>query len=594
MNFNLPNDRIISAFLIFGSVLLGLYSIFIKMSYIFLLIAVFILIPSLLWTFYYGKSKITLSTGAASNGKRTLKITYVLFFSVVTAIILILYWNDFDYLRPLIFFGLLISLVMICVFQIIFWKLVSVKFIFIEIIVIATIIITSQVLLFPEVIYSDGWFHQAFISIILDTGFIPTYSQYANLPGYHILVTDTLIITGMDFKLASLISISIIQVIICILFTYLISNILIKNNKLALLSSLIVALGNIQVMMNVSIVPNTLAACFFIIIIFICIKATSDGIKIPWTVLILVFSVALVITHALASAMVLVVITGFVLAEIVHYKKNLTSNPLNNFVTRYLLIIACISISWWAYQSDQISVLRDLIFTEFSLNQVSLIRVSIFGIIANRIGMLLFFSIALIGIFYSLSKSGTKHLKMFIFGAVGIAAIGILPSLFGMDILGSRFWYFGQIMMAIPMSITFFIILSNGKQLRVAFIIILMVFLAITQIMIPPGSIDNPLHIESGTTLALSSSELNNIGFIRAVGEGNYSVDAYTYSCFWRLDSNIFNAELLLLTKNDTAYMPNVLVIREVDGQRSQSQSTFSKWGYSMTYVNDMSYTLTK
>jgi len=71
----------------------------------------------------------------------------------------------------------------------------------------------------------------------------------------------------------------------------------------------------------------------------------------------------------------------------------------------------------------------------------------------NNLGMFLFFAFSFIGVFYMISRRGSS--SSFTMAWVGVAplAIGFFSLISGHSVIEHRWWYFAQILLAIPLAV---------------------------------------------------------------------------------------------------------------------------------------------
>ncbi|MBA7544273.1 hypothetical protein ES705_36625 [subsurface metagenome] len=86
-----------------------------------------------------------------------------------------------------------------------------------QIILIALSLEWSVLLLFPSIVGIDPWTHQLITLDILDKGHI-VGGGYQHLPIYHVAIGITSLITGLSYKMATMLFISFLQVVCGVLF----------------------------------------------------------------------------------------------------------------------------------------------------------------------------------------------------------------------------------------------------------------------------------------------------------------------------------------------------------------------------------------
>ena len=78
----------------------------------------------------------------------------------------------------------------------------------------------SQILLFPGILGSDPWWHNMFVSSILNVHAVPGGHWYTYMPFFHLEIAGASLLTGLDYRLAVMLSASLAQVIVFPLAAY--------------------------------------------------------------------------------------------------------------------------------------------------------------------------------------------------------------------------------------------------------------------------------------------------------------------------------------------------------------------------------------
>ena len=361
-------------------------------------------------------------------------------------------------------------------------------------------LVWSQILIFPSVVGIDTWFHQMFTLNTLNTGFIPEGYMYSNLALMHLEIGSTSLITGLNYKLATMFSISFLQVLCGILFVFLLGKFLF-NGKVGLLASLLLVVGNYYINMGVGAIPNTIAAVLIPIIIYILFKIREEK-RLIGVSLAALFMITLILTHTItAMCMAIILFVSWFALKIynkIHHEHKMA--PVTFTIAIFFIITM---FSWWSYASGHITTLVKLIGWGFSIDFFVHAPEAILGYIFtvpfseqlfNQLGMFLFFALSLIGCFYMISKKyGSSH--TFIMAIVGATplAIGFFSLITGHSVIEQRWWYFSQILLALPLAITFFLLCGviKNKFAKPFLLLFLTFFLSFIMITSPKANIDN-------------------------------------------------------------------------------------------------------
>ena len=378
----------------------------------------------------------------------------------------------------------------------------------------------SQLLIFPSLLGVDPWYHSALTGGIVNEGFIPEGCAYSKLPLFHLMIAGTSLIAGPPYKFASMVSVSLGQIICNAVFLFLITNYLFRNHRIGLLAALMVIIANHHIFMSYWSIPNAFAAVFIPIALYLLFFRFKKESRSKSALLIIMALAPIILTHtitALCMAILLFVTWGS-LAVLRHY-----NIALENYVPLSIPITFTIAmLAWWTFASDSIGILVDLIRSGFSIDffeytpaefQYYATPIPFGEQLFNDLGMYLFFSFSLIGLFYMVSRKGSSS-------TFAIAWVGIIPLIIsfvslisGHTVIEQRWWYFAQILLSIPLAVTIYLLGTIRKDewflylynLMFGFVVVLSFFM----IMSPIANVDN--HIFSpitGYTFNYTQSEV--------------------------------------------------------------------------------------
>lgn len=461
----------------------------------------------------------------------------IIFFLLLTCNIIFVHFRTSIYERPLIFFILISFMFGIIAIEIIFYNLNKrhVYLILFQIIVLSLILLGSQLLIFPSIIGMDPWGHQRLTMMILDNGFIPDDFSYSKLPLMHLEIGSTSLITGLNYKLATMLSISLLQILCGVLFVFLLGK-AIFNVKVGLLAGLLLVIGNSFIGNSLEVTPTTIAAILMLIIIYLLFIFRKKN-YLTGIFLTIFFMISLIFTHTITSmCMAIILFVSYLIVKIFNkiYNKKMEMSITTNIVAFFLVAM----FSWWIYASGHIKVLADIIKVGFNEEIFVHAPSKVIGYIAttpifeqffNQFGIFLFFSISLIGCFYMISLEYGNH-STFKIAVVGLTPliVGFSSLIFGYFIIPERWWYFSQILLAIPIAIAFLLLCTRflNKSLKPIFILFLTVFISFVMVMSPNANLDN--HIFSpntGVRSALTETEMTTAAFFVEKSIGNLSSD---------------------------------------------------------------------
>jgi len=242
------------------------------------------------------------------------------------------------------------------------------------------------------------------------------------------------------------------------------------------------------------------------------------------TVLSIFFMATLILTHTV-TAMCMAIILFVCWAVFNPYNTLFSKTEIPISLTISLLFTTAM-FGWWTYASGHITTLANLIKWGFSIDffvhtpkEISkyLATVPVPEQIFNNVGMFLFFSLSFVGIFYMISKKGNSLGFAAALAGFTPLALGFFSLITGHSIIEHRWWYFSQILLAIPLAVAIILIgMWNGRSSRFVsiFSFVFVVPLTFLMIMSPPANVDNHVFSpNSGVRYAYTESEMDAASF---------------------------------------------------------------------------------
>jgi len=434
----------------------------------------------------------------------------------------------------------------------------------------------SQLLIFPSVVGVDPWWHQMFTLNILNIGHIPEGYGYSMLPFMHLLIGSTSLITGLNYKMATMLSVSLPQVLCNVLFTFLLGNFLF-NKKVGLLGGLLLAVANWQVNMGYWTIPNTIAAVFIPVIIYLLLKVRREKPRIG-VCLAMVFMGALILTHTITAACLAILLFAFWAGFRVYnsmYREWKASIPIS-----IPILFAVGMLSWWTFASGSIRLLGELIKWGFSLDYFlsmsarampeQVIRYA-YNLpfseqLFNNLGMFLFFAASLVGCLYVVYKRfGSSYRFVMALGGAIILVMSFFSLITGLAIIAERWWYFSQILLALPLAVAFFLFcgIVKNKVAKTLLLATLTFSLSFLMIMSPTANLNNPTFSpNSQVRFALTESELHAVERVSNMCNKTIGVDGY-YSELRKSSYPVEEITAEIYNRNYTACQDMFILIRK-------------------------------
>lgn len=549
------------------AVFLILYSLIFNNNYLYTVTGVLIICTTIYWLKI--RKNITEIDLSSKMNMNIIKILITSFFIIFTLSILSIYFNSQLYVRPLAYFILTSFLPVILLLEIIFSTKSFNKIILVQIISLSFLLIFSEYFLFPSVIGNDPWWHQFFASLISNSGYITSGQIYSGIPVFHVEVVSTSVLSNLNYKLAAAFSITVFHVVMNALFTYLIGKD-IFNDKVGLLAALIVSIANISIFMGFSPIPNTLGPSLFLLIIYVLIKE----IDIKFKILMLLLMVILVLIHTISSFIVAVALfIGFIINYFFYRSKDNPDNSNEQFTLTIALFFSVLMFAWWIYVSGSINnflgVFKWGSNVDNFLKNPDVYKSFVKGIppverILSNLGTFSFFALSILGVLYMINKK-IRSYKSVLIGLTGLLllSIGFVSIFIGSFIVVDRWFYFAEVLLSIPLSLSLFLIYQHTKK-KVMIVSILMFCLSFVLIISPTANVDN--HIltpNSQSTMAITESELTAVQTIKSIWNGKTGSDQYYSKNLFRSNSRMLDSEIY--NKNFTSSVVNnrLILVRQ-------------------------------
>ncbi|MBE3094637.1 MAG: hypothetical protein IMZ52_06360 [Actinobacteria bacterium] len=388
-------------------------------------------------------------------------------------------------------------------------------------------------------------------------------------------------VTGLDYKLSAILSITFNQVICSILFVFLAGKYLFKT-KVGLFASLLLAFGNYFINMGLIIIPNSIAAVFILIIIYLFVTIRKNNFLIG-TFLIILFMISLIFTHTIsAMAMAIILFVMFIGAHF--YKKFINKNVFIPMTFNLVAFFSVAMFSWWIYVTGHINTLADIIKVGFSPDffihapkEISMYvtTVPLIEQVLNQIGTFLFFSLSLIGCLYMISRK-YGNISTYVFALVGITplVIGFFSLIIGTYVIPDRWWYFSQILLTIPLAVSVILVYNkiHNRFVKPVFLVFLIIGLSSILIISPAADITNhSLFPNIGIRTTKTESEITSAAFFVEKSTEKLSSDYdYFTNPSGSLLKNYFNVKPNKIKSLDTVLLSGkfdingtIIVIRE-------------------------------
>lgn len=481
----------------------------------------------------------------------------ILFFALLTYSIAAFHLRPEPYTRPLGYFVATAAMAAVLAVQILFLpqRKSAAYFTLVKIIIIGLSLGWSQLLMYPGLISHDPWYHQTFTARILDAGHIPAGCLYSGLPGMHLVTGSTALITGLDYKMATMLSVSLLQVVCNTLFIFLLGK-FIHSTKAGLLAALVLSVGNWYIMYVYSTIPMAMAVIFIPIVIYLFFKLRqeSPGASICLAAL---FMVSLIVTHGIAALMLAMLLFFVWLGAAIHNRlRYQAAAGLRIFLIAAILFSGATLIysGFVSGQTTRLNRLMELFRGEYTTgllppgvvepppSEPSPLSMAVAQYrnqtvpagehLFNNLGFYLFCTLAFVGAFTMVAgATRNRYGFAFVAAALLILAVNFIVLLPFQPWLSGRFNHFLQILLAVPLGIALIWLVGlPRKRIAGALLIGTSVFiLSFLMMMSPQLNLDNQTF--SPNTIvrsAFTRAELQAIDTAANFYDGRLGIDFFS------------------------------------------------------------------
>ena len=481
------------------------------------------------------------------NHSTYIALNILFFVFLILSIISIHFRPDIDE-RPLIYFVFIALMAGIVAIEIFIspQKQKHRGFILFQIIVIGLISSWSQQIIFPTLVGVDPWANQSWVLEIINTSHIPDFC-YAKIPFFYLLLVCSELITGLSFKLAMMLSVSLVQIVCNAIFVYLIGIFILKNNEIGLLGALLLITSNYHILMSFWPIANALAVVFILIIIYLLLMKTKNDNPVIVTALSIFLMIALVLTHtimALAMSIILFIMwTVFGIHKGIQSYKGVTPVTLG-----ILVFFAVFMFAWWTYASGTITTFAQLLSWGFKagLANFPTLAPELAGTVPltetlyNQLGLLLFMGISCVGLLYMISNRGNRFTSVLAVTGIAITALTFFSPMLGRMIFPVRWRYLLMVLLAISSAIPIMLIYKmKNKKVATMCSFLSISFLTFVMVTSFTANIDNNYFSpNTGFRFALTESELTAIQTTQGMWNGGIGVDKHYASANLLKESN--------------------------------------------------------
>lgn len=394
-------------------------------------------------------------------------------------------------------------------------------------------------LLYPGLIGVDPWYHQALFNQIIAQGKIPLGTGYSWLPVFHLIAVSFSSLTCLDYKISVMASTGFFN-IISLVFVFLIGK-RVLDVRTGLLAALIAGIATWYANAGFWIIPNTLGVAFILLGVYLVMKLNS-GFNPRFAVLCVLISMAIIMTHALATLAMSLILGFLPLTQWIMRKRSRNSEASLKFQVLFFGSFTTAMVGYWTFVSGHIRNVISALQHAFRFEHlvaaqpVVSFRSSHFAeFLAGTTGILLFYGLAVLALVLCFRK--------ILRGLAPLAVAGIvvtLPAFFGyvfsLSALYPQRWFiYSEPIIAIFVALGLISLVTrksarkSGLLGAIAVVIVLLLsFLAITN---PVSNVDAPIYTPNLTVrFFFYDSEIDAGLFLRHYVTEKFYADALYHS----------------------------------------------------------------
>jgi len=426
--------------------------------------------------------------------------------------------------------------------------------------------------IFPELIGIDPYIHRSFTTRILENRYIPEDFSYSKLPIMHLIIALTSLITNLDYKASTMLSISFYQAI-SLVFVFLFSK-SIFNEKAGLLAALLLGVADTHIESGFWVRPITLGLILVSALMYMMLKVKKSF---ALTSLVFLVCAELILTHTIASLFMALLLFSFWFGFNL-YRKVYCDKSYGTPVTLiFSLFFTLAMLGWWMYASGHLTILVEVIKWAFRIErweppEIAIVYMKGYELesMTNILGTILYYSFVIIGSLYMMSK-GFRSKYGFALALASYLPLAIVFSSAELGVSGflAARWFPSSQLITVPLAAIGLILVAGSfkKDLTKASVLVtLILVISLFMITKPSANIDNPIYSKNTMIrFAFKESELKARDLIVNTYNGELRVDPYYAVWFEQgIDGKLSVVDLTPeLVSGDYTHIEGLIVIRE-------------------------------
>lgn len=406
--------------------------------------------------------------------------------------------------------------------------------------------IWTENMMFPSLLGLDVWEHKYITENVFS---VPSILDFGG--GYslmHVFLRGTMDVTGLSYKISSLLFWGSLQTAGTIVLVYLIGREWFSK-EVGLIGALMVSCANWVIFFGEWVIPNGMGVTFSLLVAYLFIKAYKSNKLWIASLSVIVIPVAL-LTHLIASIWVV----GTILCMSLLFVKNKKMYALS------LAAVAVLGFGLWYWFSGVGIASRsfrggtDAVGSAPTL-EFSYLKGLSWEMVLNTAGMFSYFGVGIIGLLMMVNHGLGRIWAVL---TVGVLLIGIIPPLFGKSLIEHRWWYFADVLITIPLALSLSSILNMKNGAIAVPCVGAVVFLS--TIGLPSNTTNRSLSHNQVVRYALTQGELDALPVAQSYRPQLLGSDPLFLLASQRPFVSVSDN---ILTDNFTGCKADVLVLRD-------------------------------
>ncbi|MBN2098738.1 MAG: hypothetical protein JW753_03985 [Dehalococcoidia bacterium] len=404
-------------------------------------------------------------------------------------------------------------------------------------------LIWSSMVLYPSLLGMDPFYHADFTEAMLDGEHIPTGEYYSTFAGMHLTTGTTMLVADLDYKMASMLSASLMYAVVGLSFLFLLGR-SISSVKVGLLAALLVGVSAFYLRWGWWMSPNAYALVFMLPSVYLLIRDKGDCPTRLMALAMLLMGI-LIITHTMVAACMALFLAlswvGYHVYLIVYQEKFRVPLALGVGI----LFSAAMLFSWMVGAAHPITTLRELIAYGFAadfwtqtLPQSAdyMSTIPFWEYFLRTVTEPVFWALSFVGcLAYFSRRFGNRHGFVLAISGIVLLAIGVFSVAASVGVLSSRWQYMSVFLLGIPAGAGLLMIGGIRAHLlqKAALLAVIVGGLSFISIVSPMANMDHPITSRNTTVrYAYTESELWAATTIANTWSANVASDGYYSDVF--------------------------------------------------------------